>query len=85
MADRILLYNPRQQPVELHLDGAVCVVPPLAHVEHVCSGQVHRLIATGALQVIDAAPPAAEDSANATGPNAAPVARRPRRTTRPQR
>lgn len=82
LADRVMLYNPRQQPVELHLDGQVAVVPPLACAEHPRSPQVDRLVAAGALQLLD--PPApVEDGAGDSADPAAPASIR--KIKRPQR
>lgn len=82
MAEPVILYNPRLQPLELHSGGQVVVVPPLGRIEHVRSGQVERLIVTGALQVIDR-PPRSDDAPRDIDP--APVILPKRRTTRPQR
>lgn len=57
MDDRVILYNPRRQPVELHADGEVVVVAAGERVERVRSRQIDRLIAGGALQHVGASPP----------------------------
>ncbi|OYY91538.1 MAG: hypothetical protein B7Y45_02995 [Sphingomonas sp. 28-66-16] len=53
MAEPLTLYNPRAQPVELHHQGAVVVIGPHGCLDHPRSGQVDRLIATGALRIVD--------------------------------
>lgn len=57
MDDRMILYNPRRQPVELHADGQVVVVAAGERVERVRSSQIDRLIAGGALQQVAPSPP----------------------------
>ncbi|KQN29387.1 hypothetical protein ASE88_10640 [Sphingomonas sp. Leaf38] len=70
MDDRVILYNPRRRPVELHADGEVVVVAAGERVERVRSRQIDRLIAGGALQHVGASPPDAPSLALDTTPPA---------------
>jgi hypothetical protein len=77
---QLLLYNRRQQPVELHADGRVEVLAPGETLCHRLTPQIERLLDSGALQSLDVPPPAenAADTPPSTEPTAAPAGEAPR-------